>query len=273
MAERLKFLCLEGSRRLDKRREARQVDGMDRNNLPGLSPLWLISLALVLGIFVSVMIPLVVSVDAINSTAWIGFCGSFIGAAIAVAALLVATRNVRHQMRINVFSREEQRIEDEMPGLSEASDFLMLISVQFSGDVSASGALFTLSANGFNQSTTSFLADVEQRLPLATDALRRHLAGILSAIWASSATVRATEQRIEAASKRMESTTAPQAYRDDAARAWGAGNERVIGQRTMLATYIRYLQSLNETTAKRIKRLESRRAVCRSEIDWFFEDR
>jgi hypothetical protein len=74
---------------------------MKKNNLSGLSPLWLISLALILGVLLLIAIPLIVSVNTINSTAWIGFSGSAIGGAVAIAAVVVATLNVRRQLRIN----------------------------------------------------------------------------------------------------------------------------------------------------------------------------
>jgi hypothetical protein len=55
---------------------------MDRDNLPGLSPLWLISLALVLGTAIVVLIPVSISGgDAIKASDWIGFAGSVVSGA------------------------------------------------------------------------------------------------------------------------------------------------------------------------------------------------
>jgi hypothetical protein len=62
---------------LNKGPEARQVADMGRNDLPGLSPLWLISLALVLGTAIVVMIPASISNgDAIKPSDWIGFAAA-----------------------------------------------------------------------------------------------------------------------------------------------------------------------------------------------------
>jgi hypothetical protein len=107
---------------------------MKNDNLPGLSPLWLMSLAMALGVFLSVAIPLIVSANAINSTAWIGFCGSILGGAIALIAVVVATRNVRRQLRVNLLSREEDRMERELPGLKQAFEFLEYCRTQFLPD-------------------------------------------------------------------------------------------------------------------------------------------
>jgi hypothetical protein len=71
---------------------------MKNDNLRGQ---WLMSLAMILGGFLSLAIPLIVSVNAINSTAWIGFGGSILGGAIALIAVVVPTRNVRRQLRVN----------------------------------------------------------------------------------------------------------------------------------------------------------------------------
>jgi hypothetical protein len=107
---------------------------MKNDNLPGLSPLWLMSLAMAFGVLLSVAIPLVVSANAINSTAWIGFCGSILGGAIALFAVVVATRNVRRQLRVNLLSREEDRMETELPGLKQVFEFLDYCCTQFLPD-------------------------------------------------------------------------------------------------------------------------------------------
>jgi hypothetical protein len=100
---------------------------MKKNNLSGLSPLWLISLALLLGVFLTTTIPLVISSNAINSTAWIGFSGNVVGGAVALIAVVVASMNVARQLRVNLMSREEDRMEQDLPGLREAATYLIQI--------------------------------------------------------------------------------------------------------------------------------------------------
>ena len=137
---------------------------MKNDNLPGLSPLWLISLAMALGVFLSVAIPLIVSVNTINSTAWIGFCGSILGGAIALIAVVVTTRNVRRQLRVNLLSREEDRMEEELPGLRQAFEFLDYCRTQFLPDPNQ--ILETLRGRGIEVDKQMSLDDFAQQFSM-----------------------------------------------------------------------------------------------------------
>jgi hypothetical protein len=74
---------------------------MDKNNLPGLSPLWLISLGLVLGCMIVVMIPASIATgEAIKSSDWIGFAGNVVAGAMTLIAAAVAWFAVQKQITI-----------------------------------------------------------------------------------------------------------------------------------------------------------------------------
>jgi hypothetical protein len=74
---------------------------MDKDNLPGLSPLWLISLGLVLGCLIVVMIPVSIATgDNIKSSDWIGFAGSVTAGAVTLIAAGIAWFAVQKQIRI-----------------------------------------------------------------------------------------------------------------------------------------------------------------------------
>jgi hypothetical protein len=76
-----------------------QVAEMKSENLPGLSPLWLIVLAMVLGTFIVVMVPVSIATgDNIKSSDWIGFSGSVIAGAIALLAAVLAWFAVQRQI-------------------------------------------------------------------------------------------------------------------------------------------------------------------------------
>jgi hypothetical protein len=59
---------------------------MDRSNLPGLSPLWLILLGLILGVFLATALPVVVLSKEILPADWLGFAGGIIGAGCTIFA-------------------------------------------------------------------------------------------------------------------------------------------------------------------------------------------
>jgi hypothetical protein len=99
-----------------RRHEARQVVKMGRNNLSGLSPLWLISLAMVLGTVIVVMIPAAISGgDKIKASDWIGFAGNVLAGVVTIVAAIIAWVAVQQQIR-------EQRkiIIDQIERESEA---------------------------------------------------------------------------------------------------------------------------------------------------------
>ena len=98
---------------------------MSDSNFPGLSPIWLIGLALVLGTTITVLVPVTFSGgDRLTPASWMGFVGSVLGGSITVLGLFIATRNVNRQLRINLISREEERIEEQLPGFIQARDQL-----------------------------------------------------------------------------------------------------------------------------------------------------
>lgn len=74
---------------------------MNNDNLPGLSPIWLMALALTLAVLLLTAIPILVSVNAINSTAWIQFAGSIIASIIAISGAGIAYFGVLERMRFD----------------------------------------------------------------------------------------------------------------------------------------------------------------------------
>jgi hypothetical protein len=97
---------------LDNRREARQVARMEKDNLPGLSPLWLISLAMVLGTVIVVLIPASIATgDQIKSSDWLGFAGNVIAGVMTIVAAAVAWRAVQNQIG------EQRRIASQQSAL------------------------------------------------------------------------------------------------------------------------------------------------------------
>jgi hypothetical protein len=72
---------------------------MSGNNLPGLSALWLISLAMVLGAAIIVMIPISISGgDAIKVSDWIGFAGNVVAGVMTIIAAFIAWLAVQQQI-------------------------------------------------------------------------------------------------------------------------------------------------------------------------------
>jgi len=80
---------------------------MNNSNLPGLSPLWLISLAMVLGTLIVVMLPVSIATgDNIKSSDWIGFSGSVLSGAITLLAAILAWFAVQRQIKSQLDAEE-----------------------------------------------------------------------------------------------------------------------------------------------------------------------
>lgn len=68
--------------------------------LPGLTPAWLICLALVLGVTIVVLVPAAISQgDTIKANDWIGFAGNIVGAIVTLIAAIIAWFAVQQQIK------------------------------------------------------------------------------------------------------------------------------------------------------------------------------
>jgi hypothetical protein len=85
---------------------------MNKNNLPGLSPLWLIMLALVLGSFLATALPLLVLTKDVLPADWLGFSGGIIGSACTIAAGWLAYSAVQEQIEMAKQEAKTRRIAE-----------------------------------------------------------------------------------------------------------------------------------------------------------------
>jgi hypothetical protein len=106
----------------------------DGKNLPGLSPLWLISLAMALGILIVVMLPVSIATgDKIKSSDWIGFAGSVLAGAITLLAALIAWFAVQRQIAAqeDAEARASQRLAEQRDAqMSNAKEAATIVLTQ-----------------------------------------------------------------------------------------------------------------------------------------------
>jgi hypothetical protein len=97
---------------------------MKSSNLPGLSPLWLISLALILGTSVVVGLPVSIATgDQIKTSDWIGFAGSIAAGAMTLVAATLAWFAVQRQIKAQEDAEErasERSAEQRTTEFAEA---------------------------------------------------------------------------------------------------------------------------------------------------------
>lgn len=245
-------------------------------------PLWLpLAILFAVGVFGFVVPSWTTAIAQLGqmsgiSDAWAGFAGAIISSVLTIVATIagavIAWFAIKNQNRINIVMREEERIEDQLPGLIEASEFVSVLAVQFSSYVSGSSALSTLAAWGFERTTTAFLAEVRSRIPAAPDPVQRRLANILNAIWATAVTIRAKEDEAERALAMARAELAPAEYKSESAKRWSRVSHDVADTRAMLAEYASVVISMNTELADRVKQLKARQGLCRTEIERFFAE-
>jgi hypothetical protein len=103
---------------------------MKDSNLPGLSPLWLISLALVLGTTIVVLIPASIATgNAIKSSDWIGFAGSVTAGAMTLVAATLAWFAVQRQIKAQEAAEERatQRVAEQTVVQNEEAKYAAVI--------------------------------------------------------------------------------------------------------------------------------------------------
>ena len=85
---------------------------MPKTKPPGLTPIWLLMLALALGIFITTFAPIVASPDPVKLSDWLGFAGSLGGAIVALIAAWKAWSAVQDQIQ------QAERLETSADGRS-----------------------------------------------------------------------------------------------------------------------------------------------------------
>jgi hypothetical protein len=135
------------------------------------------------------------------SEQWLGFfgaiAGSVITSAVTVAAIYWAWRGVSSQTRIDIVSREESRIEVELPGLRDAVGFVGPLMIITEMSPTPNTILSFMDSIGLINWAKPMVEIVESRLPRTSDSIRRNLAGILSNIYLAATTAQALSDHDE----------------------------------------------------------------------------
>jgi hypothetical protein len=158
---------------------------MDKNNLPGLTPLWLILLATAFAVFIPITIPFLFGSD-IKASDWFGLTGSVLTACVAWIAIYYAWRGISQQVRVSLMSREEDRMERELPGLKELAVLLARANILALMNPRAKSAIRVLESlrlyNVEDEKDKTILQHLEAKTTRAIDADRRALAAIFDKI-------------------------------------------------------------------------------------------
>jgi hypothetical protein len=124
---------------------------------------------------------------AATLTAWLGLWGplnlspirewqTLVASFLAICGVgftaFIAVQNVTRQLKINVYSREEDRIERMLPGLREAEYFASGF-LQYRVTQSFIGIVEAFRSDGFGIAHSTYQKDIEKALPNTDGATRR----------------------------------------------------------------------------------------------------
>lgn len=168
---------------------------MDRNNLPGLTPVAIIALMTILFAFATIAVPYVFSHDEVKASDWFGFAGNIITAGVALIAIRYAWLSIKMQTEIDIISREEERMEALLPGLDAALVFLIDLdhALVIQGDVFAYRIAFE-SFNLWLLDMNEMQVQINKRLPTTDASTRLQIARRLPALASGVSEYQAAQQ-------------------------------------------------------------------------------
>jgi hypothetical protein len=220
--------------------------------------------------------------------AWLGIAGpvdldkikgwqTLIGAAVTAIGISVtayiAVRNVTRQIRVGILSREEDRIERELPGLYDARNLCDAIIPQLRPIRHFYGVVKAINDLRLGGTSKSFQADVEALLVVTDAATRRSVTSALFEMY-SRATVaqgtRALQTQLETQSARPEQWD-PAEYRKVRAQI-ASLSDMLITQGNDFQRALDRIERESAAIARKIDVYERRSARIRREIETFFED-
>src|ERR1035437_3087036 len=248
-----------------KRAEHPQIRSMRRPTLPGLPTFAALMLAAMIAVWLGVAGP----VELAKIKGW----QTLIAAFVAAAGIYFAARNVSRQIRITILSREEDRIEKQLPGLYDAQNLCDSIVPRLRPIRAFFGVVSAVNALGLGGTPKSFEDDVEALLPVTDAATRRSVTSALFEMYSRAITAqgsRVLQTELETQSARREEWE-PSDYakvRADIA----ALSRMLIAQGNDFQRALDRIERESAAIAGKIDVNERRSARIRREIETFFED-
>jgi hypothetical protein len=141
---------------------------MKDGNLPGLSPLWLVSLALVLGVSIVVAVPISIATgDTIKLSDWIGFAGSIAGAAMTLLAATFAWFAVQKQIKAQEVAEQRAKLRSDERRATDHAGAKYAAGIVLTHPVHAAAAVLNVTVRYIEALRTTVRDDVKVELDTA----------------------------------------------------------------------------------------------------------
>lgn len=195
---------------------------------------------------------------------------SIIGTCIAVTAVVIAWYNVQRTLRMNLISREEDRMERSLPALCQAQEFLLHLSQELDALQCKEDALAIFNQR-FIPEDACLEEMVKRRLGLGDERLRQEVTDALRGAYLDA-------RLLERADRNYRDAQAELIKMDQCSVEGKAGIAEAdilrtvrAGQERKFLTSAKRVNELAHTLSERIGRYRTRSIRFRSEIERFFE--
>jgi hypothetical protein len=201
---------------------------------------------------------------------------TLVGAVITLVGIVLAFLGVRGSQRLNIISREEDRMEELTPGLLQTRDMLTVLTQQLR-TVRRQSLYNTrpLLQAYFNPvGGESYASMVQRKIPLANEGLQREATGIVSLLMMHADLLQVTKEELDGVNRDVRHI-----------KEFDVGEHKAVRDRARnivtnmknatdaMLMYIDSLQRLAVSTSQRVANFEHRRFIIRREIDRYFGDR
>ncbi len=211
-----------------------------------------------------------------NRTDWLGFFGGLLGniitATVASVAIYFAWRGVKHQMRVGLVGREEERIEATLPGLKQMAGYLQNLR-PYLLRAKADSINGTISGFvGVEDVHDSFDDKFEKTFSIADAASRQYLLVIFQAISRAADHVVHEEKRHLFLTQRLNFEKENNTETIEEARAAAMQSQTALNLKTLvLKTELYNLNEFERELLSKIELFEGRLRRFRQELEAFFD--
>lgn len=206
---------------------------------------------------------------------WLGFYGAIIGsvitAAVAAMAIYFAWRAVTKQLRIGLVSREEDRIEVELPGLRQAGDLLRSCALEFLPDPQQ--VLEQMKAKNLIVEGSFEINDLKILLPDVGERSLKPIFSILNRVALHCERFLRDRSYLDQLEREMvnDLITFPPHIIEQRKRMRSFQYTQIVNHHEMLKYLLGELRAVSKGVDLRIQRLTDRQISFRNEIEKFFD--
>jgi hypothetical protein len=201
---------------------------------------------------------------------WLGFLGNILAFFGTICAAVFAWLAVRQQLHFSIITREEERIDRELPKLQDERRFLDTMTVSLRGVVRPNTVERVLGSCGVPNVNATKTDELERKLPLSDRSRLRLISGLIGQLSLTAfLEIEAQKEVIETMHRISDRRNDGLDTTDLELQLRGERENRELIN-AELQLHVQDLIAFKASTERRVMVLLDRQSRCRSEIDQFF---